>query len=115
MTRPPLQRTRYQGLTASWSRRLLGQLRNSWRAGSLAVLGLLAGFFLGQNVTSMLLVAVPGGRPVLVLVLVLAIEVMVRLRTRLVRDEPSLGWVVADNLRIGLVFAVVLEAFKLGT
>lgn len=115
MSRPPLQRTRYQGLTASWSRRLLGQLRNSWRAGSLALLALLSGYFLGQNVTSLLRTGVPGGRPVVVLLLVLVLEVIVRLRTRLVRDEPSLGWVVADNLRIGLVFAVVLEAFKLGT
>ncbi|MFM7394015.1 MAG: DUF565 domain-containing protein [Cyanobium sp.] len=115
MTRPPLQRTRYQGLTASWSRRLLGQLRNSWRAGSLALLALLVGYFIGQNVTSLLRVSVPGGRPTVVLALVLALEVMVRLRTRLVRNEPSLGWVVADNLRIGLVFAVVFEAFKLGT
>jgi hypothetical protein len=32
-----------------------------------------------------------------------------------VGDEPSLGWVVTDNLRIGLMLAVVLEAFKLGT
>jgi len=26
-----------------------------------------------------------------------------------------LGWLVLDNLRIGLVYAVVLEAFKLGS
>jgi hypothetical protein len=32
-----------------------------------------------------------------------------------VRTEPSLGWVVADNLRLGAIYAVVLEAFKLGT
>jgi hypothetical protein len=39
----------------------------------------------------------------------------VRLRTLLVGPEPSLGWVIVDNLRIGLTFAVVYEAFKLGT
>jgi hypothetical protein len=39
----------------------------------------------------------------------------VRLRSRLVRSEPGLGWLMADNLRIGLVYAVVLEAFKLGS
>lgn len=115
MTRRPLQRTRYQGLTASWSRRVLGQVRSSWRAGSLALLALLVGFYLGQNLTSLLMESVPGGRPVMVLLVVLAFEVMVRLRTHLVRDEPSLGWVMADNLRMGLMLAVVLEAFKLGT
>jgi hypothetical protein len=115
MTRRPLQRTRYQGLTASWSRRVLGQLRNSWRAGSLALLALLVGFFMGQNVTSLLMPSVPGGRPAMVFLVVLTFEVIVRLRSRLVGDEPSLGWVVTDNLRIGLMLAVVLEAFKLGT
>ena len=27
----------------------------------------------------------------------------------------NIGWQLADNLRLGLVYAVVLEAFKLGT
>jgi hypothetical protein len=39
----------------------------------------------------------------------------VRLRGRLAPSQPGLGWVVLDNLRIGAVYAVVLEAFKLGT
>lgn len=115
MTRPPLQRTRYQSLTARWSAALLGQLRHSWRAGSLALLSLLLGFFVGQNITSLLMKSLPGGRPQVVLLMVLAIEVVVRLRSRFVREVPPLGWVLADNLRIGLVYAVVLEAFKLGT
>jgi hypothetical protein len=40
---------------------------------------------------------------------------VVRLRTRIVQGRPPLGWLVLDNLRIGLVYAVVLEAFKLGS
>jgi hypothetical protein len=32
-----------------------------------------------------------------------------------VGERPGLGWIVADNLRLGLVYAVVLEAFKLGS
>jgi hypothetical protein len=39
----------------------------------------------------------------------------VRLRTRLVKGEPPLGWVMLDNLRIGVVYALMLEAFKLGS
>jgi hypothetical protein len=50
-----------------------------------------------------------------VLIWLLVIEAVVRLRSRLVEDDPSLAWIVADNLRIGLVYAVVLEAFKLGS
>jgi hypothetical protein len=47
--------------------------------------------------------------------MVLVIEAMVRLRSHLLRGEPSLGWVMVDNLRIGATYGVVLEAFKLGT
>jgi hypothetical protein len=50
-----------------------------------------------------------------VLLMVLLVELVVRLRGRLAAPQPDLGWVIVDNLRIGMVYAVVLEAFKLGT
>jgi hypothetical protein len=115
MTRLPVQRTRFQGLESRLGRGVLGQLRSSWRAGSLALLFLLGGFFLSQNLSALLLSRIPGGRPLVVLAMVLVIEAMVRLRSRLLRGEPPLGWVMVDNLRIGATYGVVLEAFKLGT
>jgi hypothetical protein len=115
MSWPPRQRTRFDALESRLGRGLIGPLRNSWRAGSLAILALLAGFFLSQNLTTLLLASVPGGRPAMVLATVLMIELLVRLRSRLQGADPPLGWVVADNLRIGATYGVVLEAFKLGT
>jgi hypothetical protein len=94
---------------------LLAQVRRNWRGGSLALLGLLVGYFLSQNLMAVLVLRVPGGRPVVVLALVLIVEAIVRLRSQMVRSEPSLAWVIADNLRLGAIYAVVLEAFKLGT
>ena len=93
---------------------LLGGFRGSWRRRSLAVLALLLGFYAGENITALWLEQV-GQRPVVVLLLVLLLELMVRVRTRVVGERPGLGWIVADNLRLGLVYAVVLEAFKLGS
>jgi hypothetical protein len=110
-----MQRTRFQAVLQRLGSGVLRQLRRSWRAGSLSMLALLGGYFLGQNLTTLLLLAVPTGRPLLVLLMVLVIEVMIRLRTRLIGPEPSLVWVIADNIRVGAVFAVVFEAFKLGT
>jgi hypothetical protein len=95
---------------------LLGQVRRSWRSGSLALLALLVGYFLAQNLIALLMIRLPGGRPAVVLTIVLVTEVLVRLRTRLARgEERPLAWVLVDNLRIGAIYAVVLEAFKLGT
>ena len=115
MSRLPEQRTRWQGVLSRLGGGLVGQLRRSWRTASFSILALLVGYYLGQNVTALLLERLPFGRPVVVLLTVLAIELLVRLRSRLVGPDPSLGWVILDNLRIGLVYAVVYEAFKLGT
>lgn len=115
MTRSPLQRTRFNRAIERLGVQLLGNLRGNWRHRSSVVLALLLGFYAGTNVTAYVLLSIPGGRPMAVLAMVLLVELVVRLRGRLVRATPGLGWVVVDNLRIGLVYAVVLEAFKLGT
>ena len=51
----------------------------------------------------------------MLLLLVVLLEGLVRLRGRMVQQSPGLGWVIADNLRIGFVYSVVLEAFKIGS
>jgi len=115
MAEPRLQQTRLQAVQSRVGGSLLSQLRESWRAASLSLLSLLIGFYLAQNISAMLLVRFRGGRPVLVLALVLLVELVVRLRTRLVSGPAPLGWVMADNFRIGATYAMVFEAFKLGT
>lgn len=115
MTRLPVQQTRFQAVLSRTGLGLLGQLRHSWRAGSFSMLALLMGYYLTQNLTVLLLQRVPGGRPMVVLAMVLVIELAVRLRSLQPRQEPPLAWVLVDNLRIGATYAVVLEAFKLGT
>jgi hypothetical protein len=110
----PLQRTRFDGLQRRLGGQLLGGFRGSWRRRSLVVLALLLGFYAGENITALWLERV-GQRPVVVLLLVVLLELVVRLRTRLVGERPGLGWILIDNLRLGVVYAVVLEAFKLGS
>lgn len=110
-----MQRTRFQQASTALSGVLVDQLRGSWRHRSAVILALLLGFYAGGNVTSYVLVRFPGGRPAMVLALVVALELLVRLRGRMVQTAPGLGWRVVDNLRMGLVYAVVLEAYKLGT
>lgn len=115
MTRPALQRTRFNGALERLGSLLLGSLGGNWRHRSTVLLALLLGFYAGSNLTAYVLLLIPGGRPMAVLLMVLLVELLVRLRGRLLRSQPPLGWVVLDNLRIGAVYAVVLEAFKLGT
>jgi hypothetical protein len=115
MTRLPLQQTRVNRLQSAVAQRVITTLGNSWRDRSLQLLALLLGSYVGSNLTSYVNTTIPGGRPAAVLLMLLFVEVMVRLRTRFVVDRPPLGWLLCDNLRIGAVYAVVLEAFKVGT
>jgi hypothetical protein len=112
---PARQSTRLQRLERRFGSALLRQLRESWRAGSLAILSLLVGFYLAQNVSSLLLTQLRGGRPLTVLLLVVLFELLVRLRSRFVQSSPPLGWVMVDNLRLGATYSLVLEAFKIGS
>ncbi|MFN9630553.1 MAG: DUF565 domain-containing protein [Cyanobacteriota bacterium] len=112
---PSIQRTRLEQLQQRWGRVIRAQIGDRWATASAASLALLAGIFLGQNVASILLWTVTGGRPMVVLGLVVSHELVVRLRSRTVGQVPSLAWVMLDNLRIGVVFALMLEAFKLGS
>ena len=114
MTRMPIQATRFDRLQRQGAQLLWGSFQGSWRRRSAGLLALLFGFYAGQNVTSWWLQTI-GQRPLVVLSVVVLLEMVVRLRTRIVQGSPPLGWLVLDNLRIGLVYAVVLEAFKLGS
>ena len=115
MTRLPLQQTRVNRLQAAVAQRVVSTLGNSWRDRSLQLLALLLGFYAGTNLTSYVNANIPGGRPAAVLLMLLLVEVLVRLRSRFVVGRPPLGWLICDNLRLGAVYAVVLEAFKVGT
>jgi hypothetical protein len=115
MTRLPLQSTRYNRLQETLAQSLGLGVPGSWRVRSLQILALMAGVYLGANITTYVNDRIPGGRPSAVIVMVLVVELLIRLRSRLIRGQPPLGWVLCDNLRIGAVYSVVLEAFKVGT
>ncbi|WP_366516113.1 DUF565 domain-containing protein [Synechococcus sp. UW140] len=43
------------------------------------------------------------------------IEINVRIRTVSNTNKNKFIWIISDNLRMGAVYAVILEAFKLGS
>lgn len=108
------QRTRLEAVLGRLNRHLLGGWQGPWRRRALLLLALLFGMYLGNNLTSLWLASF-GIRPAVVLAMVVMIEVIVRLRSRWIRDPVPLAWCLCDNLRIGLVYAVVFEAFKVGS
>ena len=81
---------------------------------SLQIIGLLMGFLLGSSLTEYLKSAV-GLRTISALTTLIACELLVALRRRFLKTPMAFHWRLLDNLRLGFVYAVVLEAFKVGS
>ena len=110
-----VQITRYAQLQRRVGVHMAQALVGPWRRRSLGLLALLFGFIIGSNVTMVWFQRSGQNRPAAVLIMVVILEVMVRLRSNVRREHWPLSWLALDNLRIGTVYAVVLEAYKLGS
>ena len=109
-----MHETRFNNfIISSWSY-LFRAFSGPWRRKSIAIISLLLGYYIGSNVTVYFLQKF-GQRPLVVLLMVIIIEILVRLRTNVNTKPWPLYWLSIDNIRIGSVYAVVLEAFKLGS
>ena len=100
-----LQRTRLAALQRTAGQQLKASFGGPWWRRSSRILLLLAGFFIGSNLTVHLDNAT-GARTFSAFFALLACELLVLTRRR----YPSL-----DSLRLGFIYAVVLEAFKVGS
>ena len=107
-------KTNYESFVKSLFKGLNQSLIGPWKRRSLGLLSLLIGYYIGGNLTAYFLEST-GQRPLVVFLMVLIIEILVRLRSNVTKYPWPLFWLVIDNLRIGSVYAVVLEAFKLGS
>jgi hypothetical protein len=110
---PRFQQTRFQRRVAQVGERLAGWATNPWRRISLLLIVLLLGFVIGGG-----LGAISGAidyiDQISALVCVLAIEVAARLRGRLLRREGDrLGLQVLDMARLGMLYGLLLDGFKL--
>ena len=100
-----IQRTRLAGLQNSLGAGFQRSFSGPWWRRSASLLLLLLGFFIGSNLPVYILDAVEL-RTYTAFYSLIACELMVLGRHRL-------PWL--DNLRLGFVYAVVLEAFKVGS
>ena len=108
------QSTRFYKLQEVLSKQLLGWVSSSWYQKSLGLIALLMGYYLAANLTSIYL-NFTRLQSVGALGLLLLIEINVRVRSISNINKNKLIWMMSDNLRMGAVYAVILEAFKLGS
>ena len=108
-----LQSTRLQRSLGEASTRLDHWATNPWRRISLLLIALTASFMLGNGIA-----AISGSLnlmdPLASMLTVGVLEVMVRVRRHWARDHQThLGRQLLDMVRIGLLYGLLLEGFKL--
>ena len=110
-----MQSTKFENLLKSLVKSFEYSFGGSWRRKSFLFLSLLVGYFVGINIRS-LIFDQSLQRSYEVLILVAIIELLIRIRSLCLKSRKGLMVTFCfDNLRIGFVYAVVLEAFKLGS
>ncbi len=106
-------RTGYSQLIDRISDEFASSFSGSWRKRSIGLLSLLFGYYLASNLFAYYLQRT-GQRVLIVPLIIIVIELLVRLR-RIVKQPIKVYWLSIDNIRIGVTYAIVLEAFKLGS
>ena len=102
-----MQKTNFSRIIDYSNELLIGFISSSWRSKSINLVSVLIGYFLkfiseGKNE----LIMVP--------IIIVIAEIIVRIRPSQKSNIFNL-WSVIDKLRIGSTYAIILEAFKLGS
>ena len=108
-----MQKTRFTIFYDSLNLLFLGFIKSSWKDKSLNLLSILFGYFLFANFLTKF-ISEGKNELLMIPVLIILFEVIIRMKpTR--NSNIYLLWMLLDKVRIGAVYALILEAFKLGS
>ncbi len=109
-----MQKTKFRNFLESFLLFIKPIISDSWSKRSILILSLLSGFYLTNNFISFLLDK-SFNTLFLVIVLLLFMELSIRSLLFSKFKKISLILQAVNNLRIGSTYALILEAFKLGS
>ena len=108
-----MQKTRFSIFSDKFAEIIFGFLNLSWREKSINLISVLTGYFLFANFITKF-ISEGKNELVMVPIIILVIELIIRSKPKSTSSIYYL-WSVIDKLRIGATYALVLEAFKLGS
>jgi len=108
-----MQKTNFSRITFKLNNLLFGFLSDTWRSKSIRLISVLTGYFLFANFLTKF-ISEGKNELIMVPIIVVFIEIIIRIK------PPSSSrfydlWSLVDKLRIGASYAIILEAFKLGS
>ena len=108
-----MQKTRFSLFYGSLNSLFLGFLRSSWKDKSLNILSILFGYFLFANFITKF-ISEGKNELLMIPVIIIIFEIIIRIKP-LRKSNIYVLWMLLDKVRIGAVYALILEAFKLGS
>ena len=108
-----MQKTNFSRITYQINNLLFGFLSDTWKSKSISLISVLTGYFLFANFATKF-ISEGKNELVMVPIIIIFIEVLIRIKP-LSSSRFYYLWSVVDKLRIGAIYAVILEAFKLGS
>ncbi len=108
-----MQKTNFLRISSQLNNLLFGFLSDSWRSKSIGLISVLTGYFLFANFLTKF-ISEGKNELIMVPIIILFIEIIIRIKPSSNSRFYDL-WSVIDKLRIGAIYAVILEAFKLGS
>ena len=108
-----MQKTNFSRITFQLNNLLFGFLRDTWKSKSIGLISVLTGYFLFANFVTKF-ISEGKNELIMVPIIILIIEFIIRIRPSQKSKFFNL-WSLLDKIRIGSTYAVILEAFKLGS
>ncbi len=108
-----MQRTRFTIFYDSLTLVFFSFLKSSWKDKALNLLSILFGYFLFANFLTKF-ISEGKNELLMIPVIIILFELIIRMKP-LQNSKVYLFWMMLDKIRIGSVYALILEAFKLGS
>ena len=108
-----MQKTSFSRITYQLNNLLFGFLSDTWKSKSISLISVLTGYFLFANFLTKF-ISEGTNELIMVPIIIIFIEIIIRIKPTSTSKFYDL-WSVVDKLRVGAIYAIILEAFKLGS
>ena len=108
-----MQKTNFSNINYQLNNLLFGFLSNTWRSKSISLISVLSGYFLFANFLTKF-ISEGKNELIMVPIIIVIIEFIIRIKPSSKSKFYDI-WTAVDKLRIGAIYALILEAFKLGS
>ena len=108
-----MQKTNYSRIISQLNNLLFGFLSDTWRSKSIGLISVLTGYFLFANFLTKF-ISEGKNELIMVPIIIILIEIIIRIKPSS-SSKFYYVWSIVDKLRIGAIYAIILEAFKLGS